>query len=102
MHRHMHTHIHAQILRLCSSMRHVHLTMDTDEGVREAVSWLRRAHPLSHTTTQRKSQVHHALAEMLSNVGGDLCVCACACSPYARMCLCVQSVGVSLCKFMSA
>eukprot|EP00967_Tisochrysis_lutea_P107334 scaffold165444_cov19-Tisochrysis_lutea.AAC.2 len=42
--------------------------MDSDEGVREAVSWLRRAHPLSHTTTQRKSQVHHALAEMMSNV----------------------------------
>jgi len=76
-----------QILRLCSGMRLVHLTMDTDEGVREAVSWLRRTHPLTHTTAQRKSQVHHALAEMISNVSATeeaTCTrcrrsCCCAC-----------------------
>lgn len=57
-----------QILRLCHGMRYVSLTLDCDEGVQEAISWLRRAHPLSHTTPQRKSQVHHALAEMMAQV----------------------------------
>ncbi|KAG2450803.1 hypothetical protein HYH02_004640 [Chlamydomonas schloesseri] len=58
--------LRAQIVRLASGMRHVVLSFDTEESVREAVSFLRRAHPLAHTAPIKKSQIHHALCDMLA------------------------------------
>lgn len=49
--------LHLQIVRLASGMRHVVLSFDTEESVREAVAFLRRAHPLAHTAPIKKSQV---------------------------------------------
>ncbi|PNW70054.1 hypothetical protein CHLRE_17g703750v5 [Chlamydomonas reinhardtii] len=58
--------LRAQIVRLASGMRHVVLSFDTEESVREAVAFLRRAHPLAHTAPIKKSQIHHALCDMLA------------------------------------
>lgn len=55
-------------VRLCSAMRHVSLSFHSNESLRDAVDFLRRAHPLSHTAPVKKSQVHHALADMITQV----------------------------------
>ncbi|GFR48579.1 hypothetical protein Agub_g10482, partial [Astrephomene gubernaculifera] len=60
--------LRAQIVRLANGMRHVVLSFDSEEAVREAVDFLRRAHPLAHTAPVKKSQIHHALADMLTNI----------------------------------
>ncbi|KXZ50882.1 hypothetical protein GPECTOR_14g131 [Gonium pectorale] len=58
--------LRSQIVRLAGGMRHVVLSFSSPEAVREAVSFLRRAHPLQHTAPVKKSQIHHALCDMLS------------------------------------
>ncbi|EFJ49201.1 hypothetical protein VOLCADRAFT_117341 [Volvox carteri f. nagariensis] len=60
--------LRAQIVRLSSGMRHVSLSFSSQEAVQEAVSFLVRVHPLNHTAPIKKSQIHHALADMLTSI----------------------------------
>ncbi|GIM00769.1 hypothetical protein Vretimale_5697 [Volvox reticuliferus] len=60
--------LRAQIIRLASGMRHVSLSFGSQEAVQEAVSFLVRVHPLNHTASIKKSQIHHALADMLTSI----------------------------------
>lgn len=46
-----------QIKSLTSGCKMVQLSFDTDDQLRAAISFLRRAHPLSHTAPDKKSQV---------------------------------------------
>jgi hypothetical protein len=60
--------LRGQLLRLCQGMRGVVLQFDDDDQLAAATEFLRRAHPLNHTALVKKSQVHHALCEMLADV----------------------------------
>eukprot|EP00201_Polytomella_parva_P022062 CAMPEP_0175040278 /NCGR_PEP_ID=MMETSP0052_2-20121109/1162_1 /TAXON_ID=51329 ORGANISM="Polytomella parva, Strain SAG 63-3" /NCGR_SAMPLE_ID=MMETSP0052_2 /ASSEMBLY_ACC=CAM_ASM_000194 /LENGTH=460 /DNA_ID=CAMNT_0016302447 /DNA_START=21 /DNA_END=1400 /DNA_ORIENTATION=- len=56
-----------QSIRLAGGMRYVSLSFRDDAQLRAAASFLRRAHPLAHTAAARKSQLHHAICEMLTS-----------------------------------
>ncbi|GMH33034.1 hypothetical protein BSKO_00868 [Bryopsis sp. KO-2023] len=60
--------IRQEILSLCSAMKHIHLSFDTDNDMAAAVNFLEHANPLKHVAPFKKSQVHHALANMLSTI----------------------------------
>jgi hypothetical protein len=60
--------LRAQLLRLCQGMRGVVLSFGDDAQLAASIDFLRRTHPLNHTAAVKKSQVHHALCEMLADV----------------------------------
>lgn len=66
------THTHAlpctQAIRLCQALSGVRLSFHSDAAMRDSVAFLRRAHPLSYTSSIKKSQLHHALGEMVTAV----------------------------------
>jgi hypothetical protein len=49
-------------------MRGVVLSFGDDSQLAASIDFLRRVHPLNHTAAVKKSQVHHALCEMLADV----------------------------------
>eukprot|EP00798_Chlamydomonas_sp_ICE-L_P017186 gene17186-23503_t len=60
--------LRGQILRLCSGMSSVTLTFEDDEQLRAATEFLKLSDPLLYTSPVRKSQIHHALADTLTQV----------------------------------
>ena len=60
--------LRGQILRLCGGMQRVAMTFGDDERLRASLAFLQAAHPLQYVSPVKKSQVHHALAEMLNQV----------------------------------
>ncbi|KAK9829934.1 hypothetical protein WJX72_008722 [[Myrmecia] bisecta] len=57
-----------EILQMCEGMRHVRLQVSNDVEVLAACDFLLHAHPLKHVAPVRKSQVQHALCEMLTSI----------------------------------
>jgi hypothetical protein len=58
----------AQILRLCSGMQYVQLSFYTEHDLRHASAFLEGLFPFNYTASVKKSQVHHAIVEMLTKV----------------------------------
>ncbi len=61
--------LRAQILRICSyGMRHVTLSFADDAELLQACEFLERCSPWQYVAPVKKSQVHHAMAEVLTQV----------------------------------
>eukprot|EP00878_Enallax_costatus_P012410 GHUV01012961.1.p1 GENE.GHUV01012961.1~~GHUV01012961.1.p1 ORF type:complete len:1005 (+),score=325.04 GHUV01012961.1:1774-4788(+) len=49
-------------------MRNIVLSFDNDSQMEQSTKFLQRVHPLSYTAAVKKSQIHHALCEMLTDI----------------------------------
>ncbi|KAG1675963.1 hypothetical protein FOA52_014207 [Chlamydomonas sp. UWO 241] len=59
--------LRSQVVRLCSpGMRHVALRFDDDTQLKDSSALLMMCRPWQYTAPVKKSQIHHALAEMLT------------------------------------
>ncbi|CAL8468215.1 g7754 [Coccomyxa elongata] len=54
-----------EILQMCEGMHYIRLSTSTDAEVSAATEFLNRMHPLRHVAPVRKSQVQHAICELL-------------------------------------
>ncbi|KAL0053523.1 hypothetical protein WJX82_006983 [Trebouxia sp. C0006] len=66
-----------EILQMCEGMKRITLPVSTNADLKASTDFLRQAHPLKHVAPVRKSQVQHALCEVLAamladNVKADL------------------------------
>ncbi|WIA40102.1 hypothetical protein OEZ86_013510 [Tetradesmus obliquus] len=57
-----------QLLKLCTGMHGIVLSFDNDSQLEASLRFLQKAHPLNYTAAIKKSQVHHALCEMLAAI----------------------------------
>lgn len=57
-----------EIFQMCRGMKRVRLPLGNANQIRQAVEVLEKLNPLKHVATVRKSQVQHALAEMLTSM----------------------------------
>eukprot|EP00882_Tetradesmus_deserticola_P022278 GHRQ01024176.1.p1 GENE.GHRQ01024176.1~~GHRQ01024176.1.p1 ORF type:complete len:414 (+),score=204.30 GHRQ01024176.1:79-1320(+) len=58
----------AQALKLCAGMHGIVLGFDTDSQLEQSTRFLQIVHPLNYTAAVKKSQVHHALCLMLTDI----------------------------------
>jgi len=49
-------------------MKGIRLSFNNDTQLAASAAWLRACHPLSFTAPVKKSQMHHALCEMVTEV----------------------------------
>ncbi|XP_052624495.1 uncharacterized protein LOC111876656 isoform X2 [Lactuca sativa] len=59
-----------ETLSIINGMRH--LKLGTEGGINASASFLAKANPLSRAPSKRKSELHHALCNMLSSILGPL------------------------------
>ncbi|KAG9149470.1 hypothetical protein Leryth_023324, partial [Lithospermum erythrorhizon] len=57
-----------ETLSIIHGMRYVQLGVKTEGGLSASASFISKANPLSRTPSKRKSELHHALCTMLSNI----------------------------------
>eukprot|EP00775_Hariotina_reticulata_P013221 gene13221-13351_t len=60
--------LRSQALKLCAGMKNVILSFESDSQLEQCTRFLHRAHPLNYTAAVKKSQLHHALCEMLTDI----------------------------------
>jgi len=63
----------ATLFRLCDAMKALRLGFQSNEEVIMSTKFLEDIHPLKHVAREKKSQVHHALCDMLTIILRRLC-----------------------------
>ncbi|KAL4577336.1 hypothetical protein LXL04_013444 [Taraxacum kok-saghyz] len=61
-----------ETLSIITGMRRIKLGVKTEGGINVSASFLAKANPLSRAPNKRKSELHHALCNMLSSILGPL------------------------------
>ncbi|KAI3721956.1 hypothetical protein L2E82_32976 [Cichorium intybus] len=61
-----------ETLSIISGMRHIKLGVKTEGGINASASFLAKANPLNRAPNKRKSELHHAVCNMLSSILGPL------------------------------
>lgn len=60
-----------EILQMCEGMKRITLPVSNNADLKASTDFLRQAHPLKHVAPVRKSQVQHALCEVLAAMLAD-------------------------------